>query len=64
MRQGDALTKSGGDINNDGKTDIADVVMLSNAIQNGQTDSKFDVNGDGQVNAEDVTALVNIIAGI
>ena len=59
-----AQWKKSGDINNDGKTDIADVVMLSNAIQNGQTDSKFDVNGDGQVNAEDVTALVNIIAGI
>ena len=59
-----AQWKKSGDINNDGKTDIADVVMLSNAIQNGQTDSKFDVNGDGQVNAEDVTTLVNIIAGI
>ena len=59
-----AQWKNAGDINGDGKADIADVVMLSNAIQEGKTDSKFDVNGDNEVNAEDVTYLVNYISGV
>ena len=52
-----------GDVNDDGKADIADVVALSNAIQAGSTDLKYDINDDGEVNAQDITALVNIIAG-
>ena len=35
-----------GDVNDDGKADIADVVALSNAILAGSTDLKYDINDD------------------
>jgi hypothetical protein len=50
------------DINGDGVVNIADVVVLSNAIIAGLTDSKYDINNDGRVDANDVTALVDYIA--
>ena len=52
-----------GDLNNDDKVNIADVVILSNAILAGSTDLMYDVNGDNKVDAEDITAIVDIIAG-
>jgi endonuclease I len=52
-----------GDVNGDGKIDIADVVALSIAILTGSTDLKYDINNDEKVNSEDIIALVNIIVG-
>ena len=52
-----------GDLNDDEVVNIADVVILSNAILAGSTDLMYDVNGDKKVDAEDITAIVNIIAG-
>lgn len=51
-----------GDVNGDDKTNIADVVALTNAIIAGTTDLKYDINGDNQVTADDIIALVNFIA--
>lgn len=50
-----------GDVNGDDKTDIADVVALTNAIIAGTTDLKYDINGDNQVTDDDITELVDII---
>ena len=53
-----------GDVNNDGSTDISDVVSLVNGIlSSSETDDSYDVNGDGNVDISDVVALVNMILG-
>ena len=52
-----------GDLNDDEVANIADVIILTNAILSGSTDLKYDINGDKKVDAKDVTAIVNIIAG-
>ena len=57
------IEKHSGDVNGDDKTDIADVVALTNAIIAGTTDLKYDINGDNQVTSDDIIALVNIISG-
>ena len=51
------------DVNVDGRIDVADVVALTNAINDGTTDLKYDISGDNQVNRDDITALVNFILG-
>jgi hypothetical protein len=51
------------DVNGDGKTDIADVVALTNAIIADTKDLKYDFNGDDQVTADDIITLVDFIAG-
>lgn len=52
------------DVNNDGSTDISDVVSLVNFIlDSSTTNSSYDVNGDGNVDISDVVALVNMILG-
>ena len=53
-----------GDVNNDGSTDISDVISLVNGIlSSSETDDSYDVNGDGNVDIIDVVALVNMILG-
>ena len=52
-----------GDLNDDDEVNIADVVILSNAILAGSTDLMYDVNGDKKVDANDITAIVDIIIG-
>ena len=52
-----------GDLNDDEVANIADVIILTNAILSGSTDLKYDINDDKKVDAKDVTAIVNIIAG-
>lgn len=55
-----------GDVNDDGRVNIADVTALVNIILGKQqyyVAKVADVNGDGRVNIADVTALVNIILG-
>lgn len=52
------------DVNNDGSTDISDVVSLVNFIlDSSTTDDSYDVNGDGKVDISDVVKLVNMILG-
>ena len=53
-----------GDQNQDGVTDILDVVAGVNMILTGETNMIFDINQDGVVNILDVVLLVNIILGI
>ena len=54
-----------GDINLDGKVDIADVTTMVNIVLNKATDEhgNADLNGNGSVTIEDVTILVNILLG-
>ena len=52
------------DVNNDGSTDISDIVTLVNFIlSSSATENSFDVNGDGNIDISDVVALVNMILG-
>ena len=52
------------DVNNDGSTDISDIVTLVNFIlSSSATEKTFDVNGDGNIDISDVVALVNMILG-
>ena len=51
-------------MNNDGSTDISDIVTLVNFIlSSSTTENSFDVNGDGNIDISDVVALVNMILG-
>ena len=53
-----------GDVNLDGKTDIADVTDLINQILKADTNEYGDVDGDGTVGIADVSALINkLLAG-
>ena len=52
-----------GDLNDDDVVNIADVVILSNAIQAGSTDLMYDINGDNKVDANDINAIDDIITG-
>ena len=48
-----------GDVNLDGKTDIADVTGLINQLLTATSTEYSDVNGDGEVNIDDVVDLIN-----
>ena len=55
-----------GDVNGDGKVDVADITALTNHFKG--TEGSFneqaaDVDGDGQVTSADIPALVGIILG-
>lgn len=50
-----------GDVNNDGKVNIADVTDLIDHLLTNDTNKSYDVNGDGNVNIEDVTALIDML---
>lgn len=50
-----------GDLNGDGKVDLADMVFLAKAIQSGSTDNSMDVNLSGKVDDNDFHTLANII---
>ena len=49
------------DLNHDGKTDILDAILLSEAIREGSTEQSFDYNGDTNV---DVLDLVDFLFDI
>ena len=56
-----------GDVNDDGKVTIADIIEIVNYIM-GSPSNKFneksaDVNGDDKVNADDIVQLVKIMSG-
>lgn len=52
-----------GDVNKDGKLDMADMVLLAKAIKGGSTDSKYDLNASGKADDADLTILANYIIG-
>ena len=53
-----------GDLNEDGLTNVLDIVLLVNLVLGGnEPDACSDVNGDGILNVLDIVLLVNIILG-
>ncbi len=51
-----------GDLNGDGKVDIADAVTVLNFMADGSNDPKADLNGDGKVDIADFVTVLNIMA--
>ena len=52
-----------GDINHDGKVDIADAVTVLNVMANGDYVREVDLNKDGKVDIADFVTVLNIMAG-
>ena len=52
-----------GDVNEDGRVDISDIVADINQIAGTATYRFADVNEDGRVDISDIVAIINIIAG-
>ena len=52
-----------GDVNVDGKVDIADAVTVLNAMAGQQVAGNADVNGDQKVDIADFVTVLNIMAG-
>lgn len=51
-----------GDVNGDGRINVADIQTISNAIATGDKNPVADVNGDGHINVADIQTVCNIIA--
>ena len=51
-----------GDVNEDDKVDISDIVAIINNIAGTATYAHADVNGDEKVDISDIVAVINIIA--
>ena len=51
-----------GDVNEDGKVDISDIVAIINQIAGTATYANADVNTDNKVDISDIVAVINIIA--
>ncbi len=56
-----------GDVNGDGKVDVADITIIINILLGKDTASKYDgradINGDGIIDVQDINTEVNIITG-
>ncbi len=52
-----------GDVNQDGKVDISDVVAVINTMAKTADFPNADVNGDKKVDISDVVSIINIMAG-
>lgn len=50
------------DMNNNGRPDLQDVVVLMKTISSGQKDMQYDFSGDGRVNLQDVVVLFKLIS--
>ncbi len=50
-----------GDINNDGSSNVLDVVILANIVIADETVDNGDLTNDGQINVLDIVALVNLV---
>lgn len=54
-----------GDVNSDGKVNVADITVIANHIlnlpNNTFVEAAADLNGDGKVNVADITCLANLI---
>ena len=61
---GNGIVKGGleGDLNGDGKVDIADAVTVLNIMAAGNYDAAADVNGDQKVDIADFVTILNIMA--
>ena len=59
-RPADTATK--GDLNGDGKVDIADAVTVLNIMASGEENEAADVNEDGKVDIADFVTILNIMA--
>ena len=61
---GRAITKStpSGDLNGDGKVDIADAVTVLNIMAAGTNNAEADLNMDGKVDIADFVTVLNIMA--
>ena len=51
-----------GDLNGDGKIDIADAVTVLNIMASGEDNKAADVNGDGKVDIADFVTILNLMA--
>ena len=51
-----------GDVNNDGKVDVADAQFVLINVADGGTNLNCDVNGDGKVDVADVQTILIIVA--
>jgi hypothetical protein len=51
-----------GDLNEDGKIDIADAVNVLKAMAENPNDTAFDVNGDGKVDIADFVSILKMMA--
>ena len=51
-----------GDLNRDGKTDIADAVSVLNIMAEGGYSEAADINGDKSVDIADFVSILNIMA--
>ena len=63
---GNGIVEGGleGDLNNDGKVDIADAVTVLNVMAGDEQDLKYDVNGDGKVDIADFVTILNLMAAM
>lgn len=52
---------TGGDVNNDGEVNIADVNTIIDYILGDKSRQSIDVNNDGEINIADVNAIIGII---
>lgn len=52
-----------GDVNGDGKINMADVSDIVNVANSGEYDRAADINSDGKVDIDDVSKEVNVILG-
>ena len=59
---GKTLNGIEGDLNGDGKIDIADAVTVLNVMADGTNDSSADLNGDGKVDIADFVTVLNLMA--
>lgn len=50
-----------GDLNDDGKIDAIDLVLMRDAILNGKTDAKFDINGTDDIDILDLVRLKKLV---
>ena len=51
-----------GDLNKDGKVDIADAVTVLNIMASGEYDAEADLNGDQKIDIADFVTVLNIMA--
>lgn len=59
---GKALNGAEGDLNGDGKIDIADAVSVLNIMAEGIDNPEADLNGDGKVDIADFVSALNLMA--
>ena len=55
-------TEIPGDVNGDGKVDVADISQVISVMAAGTYSAKADVNGDGKVDVADITQVISIMA--